>query len=113
TMEYGYALYKATTSNGCQYVTIKNCVVTLNKINNALGTAPMVDGSAGIVVMNALSNTATTAVIPIAGGQNSNNKFYSNTIQNCNIGIALIGYAAASPFTLADTNNDVGGNSLS
>jgi len=52
-------------------------------------------------------------IVSVAGGQNSNNKFYSNTIQNCNIGIALIGYAAASPFTLADTNNDVGGSSSS
>ena len=113
TMEYGYGLYKASTSNGCQYVTIKNCVITLNNINNATGTAPMVDGSTGIVVMNALSTAATTLVTPIAGGTNSNNKFYSNTIQNCNTGIALIGYAAASPFTLADTNNDMGGSSSS
>ena len=113
TMEYGYALYKASTSNGCQYVTIKNCVITLNNINNATGTAPMVDGSTGIIVMNALSTAATTVVTPIVGGTNSNNKFYSNTIQNCNTGIALIGYAAASPFTLADANNDVGGSSAS
>jgi hypothetical protein len=113
TMEYGYALYKASTSNGCQYVTIKNCVITLNNINNATGTAPMVDGSTGIIVMNALPAAATTVVTPIAGGANSNNKFYTNTIQNCNTGIALIGYAAASPFSLADANNDVGGSSLS
>lgn len=110
TMEYGYALYKASTSNGCQFVNIQNCVITLNTINNALGIAPMVDGSAGIIVMNALPATATTAVTPVAGGTNSNNKFYGNTIQNCNTGIALIGYAAASPFTLADANNDVGGS---
>lgn len=110
TMEYGYALYKASTSNGCQNVTIKNCSITLSNVNNAAGTAPMVDGSAGIIVMNALATAATTNVTPIAGGTNSNNKFYSNTIQNCNTGIALIGYAAASPFTLADANNDIGGS---
>lgn len=111
TMEYGYALYKASTSNGCQFVTIQNCVITLNTVNNATGTAPMSDGSTGIVVMNALATTATTVMTPIAGGTNSNNKFYKNTIQNCNTGIALIGYAAASPFSLADTGNDVGGSS--
>lgn len=113
TMEYGYALYKASTSNGCQFVTIKNCVITLNNINNSLGTAPMVDGSTGIIVMNALPTTATTAVTTIAGGTNSNNKFYTNTIQNCNTGIALIGFVALTPFTLADANNDVGGTSSS
>ena len=65
TMEYGYALYKASTSNGCQFVTIKNCVITLNNINNAPGTAPMVDGSTGIIVMNALPTTATTPIVPL------------------------------------------------
>ena len=45
TMGYGYALYKTSLSNGCQFVTITNCVITLNKINNTAGTSPMVDGS--------------------------------------------------------------------
>ena len=112
TMEYGYALYKATTSNGCQFVTIQNCTITLNKINNATAVVPMTEGSAGIIVMNALPTVANVASsAAVAAGSNSNNKFYRNTIQNCNIGISLIGYAAASPYTLGDTNNDVGGNS--
>ncbi len=112
TMEYGYALYKASATDGCQNVTIKNCVITLNRINNATGTAPAVDGSRGIDVMNALPTAATSTVtVTAASGSNSSNKFYNNTIQNCNIGIALIGYAAPSPFTLADTGNDVGGAS--
>ncbi|MEO5998201.1 MAG: hypothetical protein ABIN89_15755, partial [Chitinophagaceae bacterium] len=110
TMEYGYALYKASSSNGCQYVTIENCVVTLSIVNNAAGTVPMVDGSTGIIVMNATSIAAVTPISSAAGGQNSNNRFYSNTIQHCNIGIAIAGYAASSPYTLADNNNDVGGN---
>lgn len=109
TMEYGYALYKASTSNGCQFVTIKHCTITLNSVNNVLGSAPMVDGSTGIIIMNALPAAAISAVIPVAGGTNSNNRFYSNTIQNCNTGIGMIGYTAPSPFTLADTNNDIGG----
>lgn len=113
TMEYGYALYKASTSNGCQFVVITNCVITLKNINNALGTAPMADGSSGIIVMNAQATAATSNLTPVTGGVNSNNKFYANTIQNCNTGIALIGYAAASPFTLADSNNEVGGNAAS
>src|SRR6185436_11627529 len=46
-----------------------------------------------------------------AAGSNSNNRFYANTIQNGNIGVALIGFADVTPFTFADTNNDVGGAS--
>ncbi|MBS1634742.1 MAG: T9SS type A sorting domain-containing protein [Bacteroidetes bacterium] len=114
TMEFGYALYKTNLNDGCQNNTIKNCVITLNRINNASGTSPMVDGSVGINVMNATATAATTALSPtVAAGSNSNNKFYSNTIQNCNIGIAIIGYAASSPFTAADFGNDIGGSSAS
>jgi hypothetical protein len=114
TMEYGYALYKASATNGCQNVTIKNCTITLNRVNNAAGSGPAVDGSRGIDVVNATPTAATTALtITDAAGANSNNKFYSNTIQNCNIGIALIGFADVTPFTFADQNNDVGGDAIS
>lgn len=112
TMEYGYALYKASATNGAQNNTIKNCVITLNRVNNAAGTSPMVDGSVGISLMNATPSAATTVLTAsTTAGANSNNKIYSNTIQNCNIGIAVIGYAASTPFTAADMGNDIGGSS--
>ncbi len=112
TMEFGYGFFKASQIDGCQNNTIKNCVISLNKNNNAAGGTLAVDGSRGIEVVNALSGAHTTIVtVTLAAGSNSNNKFYSNTIQNCNIGISMIGFAAASPFTLADTGNDIGGTS--
>ncbi|MBK7667784.1 MAG: T9SS type A sorting domain-containing protein [Sphingobacteriaceae bacterium] len=112
TMEFGYGLLKASATNGCQYNTIKNCVITLNRVNNATGTAPAVDGSRGIDVVNALTAAHTSILtVTAASGTNSYNMFYGNTIQNCNIGISLIGYAASTPFTNADTNNDIGGTS--
>ncbi len=111
TMEYGYALYKASATDGCQNNTIRNCTVTLNRINNAAGTSPMFDGSIGILLINSIPTAAATALtITAATGASSNNTFQRNTIQNCNIGIALSGFAAASPFTLADFNNVVGGS---
>jgi len=112
-MEYGYGMFKASVTDGCQYNTIKNCVVTLSRNNNAAGTSPAVDGSRAINVMNALATTQTTVAVPTAAsGTNSYNKFYSNTLQDCNYGIAIIGYAGTTPFTLCDFGNDVGGNSL-
>jgi hypothetical protein len=110
TMEYGYGFFKASATNGCQNNMIRNCTISLSIVNNVLGSGPAVDGSRGIDMVNALYTLHTTnVVVTSAAGTNSNNKFYSNTIQNCNIGIALIGYAAASPFTNADTGNDIGG----
>ena len=112
TMEFGYGFFKASVTDGCQNNTIRNCVITLSRVNNATGSGPAVDGSRGIDVVNATYTANTTALtITSASGGNSNNKFYSNTIQNCNIGIALIGFAASTPFTNADYGNDVGGSS--
>jgi hypothetical protein len=82
----------------------------LNRVNNALGNVTAVDGSRGIEFVNSTFNVHPTALtITAASGANSNNKIYSNTIQNCNIGISIIGFAATSPFTNSDQNNDVGG----
>jgi hypothetical protein len=113
TMEYGYGMFKASATNGCQYNTIKNCVVALNRDNNATATAPAVDGSRAINVVNSFVTTQTSSIaITSAAGTNSYNKFYSNTLQNCNIGIALIGSTGATPFTTCDFGNDIGGSSL-
>ncbi|PBQ30841.1 hypothetical protein CNR22_03310 [Sphingobacteriaceae bacterium] len=112
TMEFGYGFFKASVTDGCQNNTIRNCVISLSRVNNAAGTAPATDGSRGIDVVNATISAHTSVLtITSASGSNSNNKFYGNTIQNCNIGIAMIGFAASTPFTLADTGNDIGGNS--
>lgn len=114
TMEYGYAMFKAAVDNGCKYNTIKNCVITLSRENNASGSGPSVEGSKAINVVNATVAAQTTAVTPtVAEGANSYNMFYGNILQNCSYGIVLNGYAAASPFTLGDTGNDVGGTSIS
>ncbi len=114
TMEYGFGFFKANSADGCQNNTIINCTVSLNRVNNAAGAGPAADGSRGINVVNSLIGSQTTVLtVTASSGSHSNNRFYSNTIQNCNIGIALIGYAAPSPFSLADTNNDIGGNSSS
>ncbi|WP_430406264.1 T9SS type A sorting domain-containing protein [Fluviicola sp.] len=110
TMEYGLGLFKASATDGCQNNLIRNCTITLSTVNNASGTSPAFDGSRGINVVNSLITTQTTAVtVTSAAGSNSNNQFYTNIIRNTNIGIALSGFAAASPFTLGDTGNDVGG----
>ncbi len=111
-MEFGYGFFKTSVTDGCQNNTIKNSMITLNRNNFGIGSGTAVDGCRGIEFVNALTNAHTTAlVITAASGANSFNSIYTNTIQNVNIGVAMIGYAASSPFTSADMNNDIGGNS--
>ena len=113
TMEFGIALFKASLSDGSQNITIKNCILNMQRINNASSTAPMVEGSVGILVINSTATAAITSLTPTtAAGTNSNNKFYTNAINSGNYGIALSGFAASSPFTAGDTGNDIGGSSL-
>lgn len=114
-MEVGYGFYKASATDGANNNTLQNCVITLNRNNvTAVASGPRANatGSVGIEVVNCLPSTVGTAVtVTAVSGASSNNKFYANTIQNVNFGILLSGFAAASPYTLADLNNDIGGTS--
>ncbi|HVF96589.1 MAG TPA: hypothetical protein VM871_04680, partial [Flavisolibacter sp.] len=113
TMEYGIGLFKASAANGAQNNTIQNCTISLPRLNNAAGAAPMFDGSVGILVINATATAAGTSLTPTgAAGTNSFNKIYSNSITGGNTGIGLSGYAATTGYplpTLGDVNNDIGG----
>jgi trimeric autotransporter adhesin len=117
-MEFGFGIFLASATNGSQNNTIKNCTITLNRIQNTAWTAPGHNGSVGIAVSNGLYTATGAVTITAPSGSNSFNKFYSNTIQNCNAGIALVGFAATtgvgpnpSPASfLGDLNNDVGGS---
>ncbi|HOZ52280.1 MAG TPA: DUF547 domain-containing protein, partial [Chitinophagaceae bacterium] len=110
-MEFGYAFFKTNSINGAQNNTIKNCEISLSRNQNANWTTTGHTGSIGILMTNT-TNTSNSAIsITSISGTNSYNKFYSNIISNCNSGIAIVGFAAASPFTLADIGNDIGGSS--
>jgi hypothetical protein len=114
TMEFGYGLFKSDAGNGCWNTTIKNCTITLNRINNATGSGPAMDGSRGIDVVNAVTNDHNSAItVTAVAGSHSFNKFYGNTIRNCNQAVALIGYADSAPYTLSDQGNEIGGGMIS
>lgn len=109
-MEWGYALVKKNNSgalDGCAYVVIKNCSISLTQSYTS---------TRGIYVANHTA-TSTSSLIPVSlADVHSNCSFSNNTISNCNIPISLVGYNAPSPYTLFDQNMKVGvdgGNTLS
>jgi hypothetical protein len=75
-VEYGYLTHKPNDIDGCQYVTITNCVITM-----ARGTNPRV---IGIYIGNGTVSTssATGVTVTAATGINSNITITGNTIQN-------------------------------
>lgn len=114
TMEFGYGLYKAGATDGCQHNIIAGCTITLSRLNNAAGIMPAVNGSRGINMVNATAAANTTPlIITAASGSNSNNGFYANTIRNCNYGISLTGYNDVFPFAFSDSGTNISGNTIS
>lgn len=109
TMEFGYGLFKLNGNDGCQFISITNCTITLRKANNAAGLGPATHGSRGIDMVNALPGSHTLAVtVSSSAGTHSYNKFYNNLIQDCNTGIAAIGYNDGPPYLFADQQNEIG-----
>lgn len=110
TMEYGYALYKASATDGCSNNVIQNCSITLSKTNASSGpSGTFMNGSRGIFSGNCTRIALGTALtITTAGGRNDNNKFLSNTISNVFAGIILRGYNDATPSAYFDQGNVIG-----
>jgi trimeric autotransporter adhesin len=104
SIEYGYYLRKASSTNGCKNVIIKSCSITLTK-----GTSPFV---VGIYVSNNSSSSLTSSnsgiTVTTTGGLNENITIIGNNISNVFTGLALIGYNAPSPYNLYDQNITVG-----
>lgn len=102
-MEWGYALVKKQNTapfDGCQFVTIKNCDVSLNKANT---------NSRAIYSGNHIYNATTALTITATSDAMSNCKFDSNTVHNSFWGISLNGYNNSSaPYLLYDQNNEIG-----
>lgn len=93
-VEYGYYLRKASTTNGCKNVTVKNANITMTK-----GTSKVV---VGLCAGNSTSSGDNTA-ITTTGGRHESITFTGNVISNTFTGICLIGHT-----TFKDQNFVIG-----
>jgi trimeric autotransporter adhesin len=87
-MEWGYALLKSASKNGCNYVVIKNCHITLNKSNTNI--------TYGIYSANHNITSVTDLILSDTNECNSHNRFFSNSISNVSGGIYLVGSGSTS-----------------
>ena len=97
-MEFGIALFRPTPTDGCQNNTIRNCVVTLNKVNT---------GTFGIYGAASTAALATSVAATSTAGANSGNKVNGNILTNAATGLY---FTASTTTTVAnyDQNNEVG-----
>ena len=100
-MEWGYALVKKQATSpidGCQFVVIKNCKITLTK-NSA---------SKGIYSGNHIATATSNVTITATTDAHNDCQFFSDSIVNCMEPISLNGFNASTPYNLYDQNNEVG-----
>jgi hypothetical protein len=98
-MEWGYALLKKNSTapvDGCRHVTIKNCVITLNR-NNTL--------SSGIYSGNHTAASGSTLTLADSLDVMAYCKFFNNTISNVYYGLRIAGSTNVSFY---DVNNEIG-----
>jgi hypothetical protein len=98
TIEYGIALLTPTANEGCQYNTIKNCDIDLDKSNA---------NSMGITTRHHTATSATALTVSNTAGTNSYNNFLSNDITDCYAGYVLSGFASTAPYTFFDQQNTI------
>ncbi len=99
-MEWGYALVKLSsmTPDGCRYVTIKNCTITMNRANN---------NAVGIYTNNHTATSTSQLFVNSAPQFNSYCKIFSNSITNAYHGIYMQGGNSLGSGSY-DINNEVG-----
>ncbi len=108
-IEYGYYLRKASVTDGCKNVTIKNAAITMVKAASAF--------VAGIYSSNndaaSLVTSATGITVTSIGGRNENVSITGNTISNVFSGIVLRGFNhTTAPNDFQDQNYVVTGNTI-
>ncbi len=98
-IEYGYLTHKPSGTDGCQYVTIKNCIIDLNK-----GTSGYV---IGIYIGNGTTSTSSAVGVTVSAnsGRNQNITITGVTIQDVHAGIYVRGSSATGYY---DTDISIG-----
>lgn len=105
-IEWGVAFLYVSTTDGCQNNTIQDNTISLNRnYQNTFG-----------IYSNTRHNSTSISVsaeVTAFTGTNSNNKIYSNAINNVKYGIVFVGSGSLGNPLLMDDGNDIGGLSNS
>ena len=103
-IEYGYFLRRASPTDGCKNVTIKNSTITMTK-----GTSPYVIGIySSNLDASSPATSGTGITLTSTGGRTENLTITGNTIGNVFGGIDVRGYNHAAPYDFMDQNAVIG-----
>lgn len=104
-----FGLFKKTATNGARNITVRNCILSGNRANNATGTTYFGAGSKAIYIGPTAYNNMAIQIVPTdSNGTNSNNTFFGNSISNFYAPVWFEGYNDNAQYN--DRNNRVGGS---
>ncbi|MFM7764513.1 MAG: hypothetical protein ACKO6I_02535, partial [Sphingomonadales bacterium] len=111
-MEAGIMVFRTSTINASQNVTISNCRVWFRNPVMATGPTLFENGNKGIAFVGAVNNALTTTTVPVStAGRCENIILESDTILNAYTGILVrSSNDGTAPYTFIDQNVTIGGN---
>jgi hypothetical protein len=95
-IEFGYALFRKSATDGAQHNAIRNSKISLDKAHTS---------GIGILITNTLPGSSSAVVATTLSGTNSYNKIYNDSIFNVQTGISIAG---SNDTNFYDLNNLVG-----
>ncbi|MCB0484402.1 MAG: hypothetical protein KDC37_07540, partial [Flavobacteriales bacterium] len=85
-MEAGYSFVPSSSTNGCQYNTVKNCTITLSSTNTGSPYTSGINFFRGTIASYISPSNAT-----VLAGTNSFNRITNNLIIGCRTSINVVG----------------------
>ena len=111
-MEAGIMVFRASTVNASQNVTISGCRVWFRNPVMSVGPTLFENGNKGIAFVGAVNNALTTTTVPASSaGRCENNILEADTILNAYTGILVRSSDdGGAPFNFIDQNTTIGGS---
>jgi trimeric autotransporter adhesin len=106
-IEYGYYIKKASGTDACKYVTIKNCTIVMTKGTtvNKLGVGIFISNN----IITSSVSSATGVAVTSEGGRHENIVITGDSVRNTFCSVSQRGYAHSSlPYNFYDQNITIG-----
>ena len=111
--ENGFGFFKVDATNGCQYNTIKNCTISLDRLFYQVTPGGTAHYSTAVYMYNANAGNNWINTESTATGTHSYNIIQNNTITNVEQGVFIYGYHnTSSSIAVIERHNEVKDNSI-
>lgn len=111
--ENGFGFFKVDATNGCQYNTVKNCTISLDRLFYQVDPGGTAHYSTAVYMYHANAGNIWINQESTASGTHSYNVIQNNTISNVEQGVFIYGYHnTSSGIAVIERHNEVKDNTI-